>query len=90
MLIRTNEQVTNKQEVQNLIVSIIFRQEHPFTKLSCLKIINRYLRRSSYYWSKIVEDELVKYLDLYQRNNKLRCKNGIFHPKSVADLLLSK
>ena len=81
MKIKTNEKVKNEQDLQNLITSIVLRQAQSFTIISCLKTINRFLRRSPFYWEKIVEKKLYNTLDLLRYENVIdRDLYGNFRP----------
>lgn len=83
MFIRTCEKVINGSDLQNLVIAILLRQEHPFKRNYCLKVINRYLRRSDYFWSNETAENLDENLNFLQRNDRLRCVDGVFYPKNV-------
>ena len=76
--------VKNHQDVQNLIIATLFRQEHSYYIENILELISHYMigspveiQRKTLY--RLVSDTLD---DLYIRN-KVKCKNGCYIPQPI-------
>ncbi len=78
-----NEDVKNEQDLQNLVIGVIFRMQQPFRDEEIVEIANYWLKGSKFYNDierirKCVEDNL----DLLYRIDRVVCWNGIRYPKS--------
>lgn len=77
-----NEDVKNEQDLQNLVIGVIFRMQQPFRDEEIVEIANYWLKGSKFYNDierirKCVEDNL----DLLYRIDRVVCWNGIRYPK---------
>ena len=76
--VRHNEDVQNEQDLQNLVIGIIFRMDKPFTKEKVIHLVNRYLKGSIFYKNMpLIEQHVSDSLDLLQAKNIMRRRNGI-------------
>ena len=83
MKIRTGKEVKNKQELQNLIVAILNRQQHPYEKGYIVKAVKYYLKGSIYLKSKETVEMIDENLDFMYRKGLIDCRLGIFYPRVV-------
>lgn len=78
-----NEDVKNEQDLQNLVIGIIFRMDKPFKSDTIVRIVNRYLRRSVFQGdTKLIRQHVNDSLDLLQNRDKVRCRNGSYSVKN--------
>jgi len=85
--INSGVSIKNRQDVQNLIVATLFRQEQSYYIENILDLISHYmvgspveLQRKTLYH--LISDNLD---DLYIRN-KVKCKNGCYTPQPINNL----
>lgn len=79
-----NEDVKNEQDLQNLVIGIIFRQDKPFTSDSVIKTVNYWLKGSDFYDNiELIEEHVTDSLDLLQNRDKVRCSNGVYCMKNI-------
>ncbi len=77
-----NEDVKNEQDLQNLVIGIIFRQDNPYKSESIVRIVNHYLRRSVFQGNtKLIRQHVNDTLDLLLFHDNVRCINGLYYPK---------
>ncbi len=79
--VKSGSQIKNQQDIQNLIVGIIFRQRAPYQIDDILNIVLYYTKNSQY---NISEDDLYytisDTLDMLCVRNRVKCKNGVYTP----------
>lgn len=81
--VKHNEDVKNEQDLQNLVIGIIFRQQEPFEAEEIVKIVNYYLKGSKFYDDiEKIEKKVDENLDLLYRRDRVRCWRGIRYPKN--------
>lgn len=81
--VKHNEDVKNKQDLQNLVVGIIFRQVKPFKDEQIVKIVNHWLKGSKFYDDiALIEKHVEETLDLLYCLDKVRCWEGIHYPRN--------
>ncbi len=77
--VKSGTQIKNQQDIQNLVIGIIFRQYKPYQLDDVLNIALYYTKKSKY---KISEDDLyyIIYdtLDMLCIRNRIKCKNGVY------------
>lgn len=81
--VKHNEDVKNEQDLQNLVIGIIFRQDKPYKRNTIVRIVNHYLRRSVFQGdTKLIRQHVNDTLDLLLLRDKVRCINGLYYPKN--------
>ena len=79
--VKSGVQIKNQQDVQNLVIGIIFRQRMPYRIHDILNIVLYYTKNSQY---NISEDDLYytisDTLDMLYDRNRIKCENGIYTP----------
>lgn len=82
--INPGAQIKNQQDVQNLIIATLFRQEQEYYIDDILNIVQRYMTGSPV---KIQKDNLYSIildnLDILYIRNKVKCKNGCYTPQPM-------
>ncbi len=82
--VKSGAQIENRQDIQNLIIGIIFRQCKPYRIEDILDIVLYYTKNSHY---KIDEEELYclisDSLDMLYVRNKVKCTNGVYTPQHL-------
>ena len=77
------ENVKNEQDLQNLVIGIIFRMDKPYKNDNIVILVNRYLRRSVFQGNtELIRQHVNDSLDLVQLHDKVRCINGTYYPKN--------
>lgn len=81
--------IKNEQDIQNLVIGIINRQQNVYNSKKILELTKHYckgteLKISSNYLQDVIEDNL----SFLYRKGLLDCKNGNYYPQpiSIADL----
>lgn len=78
-----NEDVKNKQDLQNLVIGIIFRMDKPFTDDSVIQLVNYYLKGSIFYDNiDLIKEYVSDNLDFLQNRDTMRRINGICYMKN--------
>lgn len=73
-MIRTGTEIKNKQDLRNLIVSIILRQKKEYKPLDIIETTKRYLSNTGFEHSNDVLNELTNdILDIFRRNEIVKC-----------------
>ena len=84
MYIKTNNEIKNKEDVKNLVISIIFRQTKPFTPSLIQKTVNFYLCKSEFHCKyKLIRVLVDSALDICLRNDIVACWAGIYYPSQI-------
>ncbi len=79
--------IKNKQDIQNLVIGIIFRQQDKYKPEDISDIVQYYMRGSTYLIDKkSLQNIISKNLELLHRNDKIQCKNGHYIPRSFTML----
>lgn len=88
--VKTGSLIKNQEDVQNLIISIINRQDREYSKDRILELAEYYLQGSSLVFSKKhLNDMISRNLDISYRNESISCKNGYYMPQiEFVDLYL--
>lgn len=77
--VKSGVQIKNRQDVQNLIIGIIFRQTAPYKIDDIINIVVHCMKNSLYHVS---EDDLYYIvsdtLDMLYIRNRIKCKNGVY------------
>ncbi len=80
--VKSGNLIQTKQDVQNLIIGIINRQEKTYNKKKILELTEYYMQGSNVIMSSRDLIKLIStYLDMLYRNNRVCCKNGQYIPK---------
>lgn len=80
--VKSGVAIQSRQDVQNLVIGIINRQEKGYRKEEILNLVEYYMKGSRVTISKMyLEDIISKNLDMLYRNNCVRCKNGYYIPQ---------
>lgn len=76
--------ISNWQDVQNLVIGIILRQQQEYCIENILHLVERYMEGSSVIvQEKQLRDIIAKNLNLLYIRNKVRCKNGYYVPQPI-------
>lgn len=82
--INSGVQIKDQQDVQNLIIATLFRQEQDYYIENILETVQRYMIGSPV---KIQIDDLYSMildnLDFLYIRNKVKCKNGCYTPQPL-------
>lgn len=82
--INPGSQIKNQQDVQNLVIATLFRQEQEYYIDDILNIVQQYMTGSPV---KIQKDNLYSIildnLDILYIRNKVKCKNGCYTPQPL-------
>lgn len=82
--IRIRSDITDSSDLSGLISGMILRQDEPFSEESIFRSIKRNLEGAV---CKTNDDELKAIiedrLDIYERNNVLELKRGIYYPQAL-------
>ncbi|WP_289747794.1 hypothetical protein [Thomasclavelia cocleata] len=77
-------QIKNQQDVQNLVIATLFRQEQEYYAENILEIVQQYMIGSPI---KIQREHLYSIildnLDFLYIINKVKCRNGLYTPQQV-------
>jgi hypothetical protein len=82
--VKSGVQLKNKEDVQNLVIGIIFRQQTKYTMKDICATVQYFLQDTQIEISqknvvRIVEDNL----DLLNRRGKIYCRNGCYTPQNI-------
>lgn len=84
MHIRVGKEIRSSEDIRNLIVSIILRQNSDFTKQKIFDLIKEYIHGSE---AKIEDDDITSIiedtLDVLRRNGEVICWNGKYKTKEI-------
>lgn len=81
--VRHNEDVKNEQDLQNLVIGILFRQEEPYKDKAIVEAVNYWLKGSKFYNNlELIEQKVEENLDLLERIDKVAFCYGICYPKN--------
>lgn len=79
--VNSGEQIQNRQDVQNLVTAIIFRQSGEYRIDDIVKIVSHYMKGSR---CEISDDNLyyiiLDTLDMLYIRNRIKCRHGIYAP----------
>lgn len=82
--INSGASIKNRQDVQNLVIATIFRQEKEYYIESILNLVQQHMIGSSV---DIQKDDLYSIildnLDILYIRNKVKCKNGCYTPQPL-------
>ena len=83
MYVTHNEDVKNEQDLQNLVIGIIFRMNQPYESKEIVEIVNYWLKGSRFHDDiDLIEEKVESNLDFLHIRDNVRCWNGIYYPKS--------
>lgn len=75
--------IKNGQDVQNLVIGIIFRQQDKYKPRNIIEIVQYYMKGSAFSIDESALQEIIlENLNLLCRNDKIQCKNGYFIPRA--------
>jgi len=81
--VKHNQDVKNEQDLQNLVIGIIFRMDKPFTEEKIVSLVNRYLKGSIFYKNNpLIKQHVSDSLDLLQNWDKMRRRNGVCYMRN--------
>ncbi len=81
--VKHNKDIQNEQDLQNLVIGIIFRMNKPFTKEKVISLVNYYLKGSSFYENMpLIEQYVSDNLDFLQVRGTMRRRNGICYMRN--------
>ncbi len=81
--VKHNKDVQNEQDLQNLVIGIIFRMDKPFTEETVVSLVNYYLKGSIFYNNMpLIEQHVSDSLDLLQSRDAMRRRNGICYMRN--------
>jgi hypothetical protein len=87
--VKSGVQIKNRQDIQNLVIGIIFRQRATYRIENILDIVSYYTRDSQY---EVSEDDLYyiisETLDMLYIRNRVKCKNGVYSPLPLKVLFM--
>lgn len=82
--VKSGALVKNYQDVQNLVIGILNRQQKYYQVENIVYLVQKHLKGSSV---KIQEDQLKQIicnnLDMLYIRNRVRCKNGCYIPQPL-------
>ena len=86
--IKIRTDITDSSDLSGLISGMILRQDEPFSKESIFRSVGRNLegavcRTNDDELKAMIEDRL----DIYERNNDLKLKRGIYYPQALERFL---
>ena len=84
--VKSGIHLTNQEDVQNLVIGIIFRQQKKYRLEDICLSVQYYiqgtqLEMNSKKLCRLVEENL----DLLNRRGKLYCRNGYYMPQTIID-----
>lgn len=83
-LVKNAKDITNKEEVRNLITSIILRQRNAYKEKDIVEATMNYLNDSVLKFEYNDIFQLVESsLDIFIRNNEVRCWNGRYRTMGI-------
>ena len=79
--------IKNKQDVQNLVIGIIFRQQDKYKPENIIDIVQYYMEGSPFVINEnVLQNIISENLNLLCRNDKIQCKNGYSIPRTFTML----
>ncbi len=79
--------IKNKQDVQNLVIGIIFRQQDKYKPENISDLVQCYMKGSTFSIDKTaIQNIILDNLSLLHRNDKIQCKNGYYIPRNFTML----
>lgn len=79
--VKSGTQIKNRQDIQNLVIGIIFRQRMAYRIDDILNIVLYYTGNSQYSISEEdLYDNIADTLDMLCVRNRIKCKNGVYTP----------
>jgi pantothenate kinase-related protein Tda10 len=79
--VKSGAKIKNQQDVQNLVIGIIFRQRAAYQIDNILSIVLYYMKNSQYEISvDDLYDTIADTLDMLRVRNRVKCRNGIYTP----------
>lgn len=86
--VKSGALIKNAEDVQNLVVGVINRQEERYCKEQILVMVRHYMRGSSLSLSNDYLKEIISVnLDILYRSNFVECRNGYYIPKNIFCML---
>lgn len=82
--VKHGKDIVNIQDVQNLVIGVINRQEKSFLKNDVFVTVKHYMRDSDFAVSdEEIEKIISENLDYLYRKAMLDCVNGYYQPKNI-------
>ena len=79
--IKFGKQLTSLQDMQNLVIGILLRQQYEYNKVQIYNCVNNYCTGAEYKMSQRAIVKLIdKNLDFLSRIGVVQCKNGQYIP----------
>lgn len=79
--IKFGKQLTSLQDMQNLVIGILLRQQYEYNKVQIYNCVNNYCTSAEYKMSQRAIVKLIdKNLDFLSRIGVVQCKNGQYIP----------
>ena len=80
--VKRNKDVKDKQDLQNLVIGIIFRMQEPYTKEKIVEIVNYHLKGSKFHDDiETIAAKVEENLQLLCRQDKVQGWRGVYYPR---------
>lgn len=90
-MVKTGSEIKNFADIENLVVSLIYRMEESFSVKQLFDLTKQYLDGCEIAYSNFdIEKIIDTKLDLLQRNNYVVCSNGEYKTTSIQKTVISK
>lgn len=87
--IKSGKQLTSAQDMQNLVIGILLRQQYKYNKAQIYNCVNNYCINAEYKMSQNTIRKLVdKNLDFLSRIGTVQCKDGQYIPLNPYDYII--
>lgn len=84
--VKSGKMLRNKQDLQNLIIGIINRQENTYDKEKILAIVQYYCKDADIeVGNSVLLNAIDDNLDFLYRKELIDCKDGNYHPRYFFD-----
>ena len=79
--------IKTRQDVQNLVIGLIFRQQHEYSQGDILYIVEHYTQGAEVKLERDALNTIIsKNLDILHRNGRIQCKNGIYRSQNILNV----
>ena len=90
-MVKTGSEIKNFADIENLVVSLIFRMEESFSAKQLFESTKKYIDGSEITYSKFdIEKIIDNKLDLLQRYNHVSCCNGKYKTMSANETIMRR
>lgn len=82
--VKSGKFIKNRQDLQNLIVAVIFRQQQKYQKEHILDLVQYYMQGSPIEIStQELQNMILENLNVLYIKNKVDCENGYYIPQLI-------